>query len=164
CLVEAAGDVGHRGEEDVAEGVTLERRLGGEAIVEEAREQLFLVGEGDDAVADVAGRRHPELFAQDTRAAAFIGDGDDRRELRHRPRPLGVDVLLQTAEESGKAGSAADRNDVEAVAHDRYFFFNSVRTSFATAFSVSKTPVPFIATASNVGSPLKLSWRYISSA
>src|SRR5258706_6011169 len=45
-----------------------------------------------------------------------------------------------------------------------YFFFSSFRTSFATAFNVSDTPLPLMATASNVGSPLKLSWRYISSA
>ena len=42
-----------------------------------------------------------------------------------------------------------------------YFFFSSVNTSLATAFSVSKTPVPAMATASNVGSPLKFSCVYI---
>ena len=38
-----------------------------------------------------------------------------------------------------------------------YFFLSSIRTCFATALSVSKTPRPLGALASNVGSPLKLS-------
>jgi hypothetical protein len=38
-----------------------------------------------------------------------------------------------------------------------YFFFSSWRTSLATDLRVSKTPVPLMATASKVGSPLKLS-------
>src|ERR1044071_3672238 len=56
-----------------------------------------------------------------------------------------------------------DAVGVGRAADEDHFFFSSVSTSFATAFSVSNTPVPFIANASNVGSPLKLSWRYISS-
>src|SRR4029079_1090402 len=54
-----------------------------------------------------------------------------------------------------------DAISVGGTADADHFFFSSVSTSFATAFSVSNTPVPFIATASNVGSPLKLSWPYI---
>lgn len=41
----------------------------------------------------------------------------------------------------------------------RYFFLSSISTCFATALSVSNTPSPFGALASNVGSPLKLSCR-----
>ena len=75
---------------------------------------------------------------------------------RVRARPERADRRLVQARNRDAVG-------VGRTAEGDHFFFSSVRTSFATAFSVSKTPVPFIATASNVGSPLKFSWPYISS-
>ncbi len=44
-----------------------------------------------------------------------------------------------------------------------YFLRSSYRTCFAEAFRVSKTPMPWVATASKVGSPLVLSARYMVS-
>src|ERR1041385_1510960 len=42
-------------------------------------------------------------------------------------------------------------------------FFNSIKTSRATSFSVSKTPLPWLAIASNKGSSFLLSSRFSSS-
>src|SRR5258708_5648202 len=89
-------------------------------ITEEARQQVLLLGQRDDAVADVAGRQHAELFAQRAGAAAFVGHRHDRAEAGDRPRTISVDVAFQPAEQSRKPGAAADGDDVEAVmAHSR---------------------------------------------
>src|SRR5690349_12799875 len=143
--------------------MSLQRRLAFKPVIEKPREQLFFLGQSDDAVTDVARREHAELAAQHSGAPSVVGDGDDGAEAADAPDTFGIDVTFETAEECGEACAATDRDDVEAVFHSRatgsaggYFFFSSVRTSLATAFSVSNTPVPFMATASKVGSPLKL--------
>src|SRR5205085_7415881 len=88
-----------------------------EAVVENLREELLVVRKRDDAVAYIAGRKHSELAPQHAGRSAFVSDGDDRREPRDRRRRIGVDVDLQAAKERRESGAAADRDDVEAVAH-----------------------------------------------
>src|SRR4051812_1724578 len=96
--------------------MTAERRLAVlESIAEEARQQMLFLGQGDDAVADIARRQHPELFSQRAGTAAFVRHRHDRAELRDGPRPLSVDVAFQSAQQRREPGAAADRDDVEAV-------------------------------------------------
>ena len=48
---------------------------------EELRKHIFFFAEGDHAVAQVAGRKHIEVFAQAARGTAIVGDGYNRREI-----------------------------------------------------------------------------------
>jgi hypothetical protein len=52
-----------------------------ETELEELREQVFVLGERDHAVADVAGREHLEVFAEPAGRASVVGDGDDGGEI-----------------------------------------------------------------------------------
>ena len=79
-----------------------------EAILEEIGDERFVVGEGDETVADVARRQDAEFFLQAARTAAVVGDGDDRGEITRRP--------FETAQERGETRSAADRDDLVAAA------------------------------------------------
>ena len=74
-----------------------------EAVLEQLAHQRLRVGERDDAVADVADRRDPQLLAQDAGRAAVVGDGDDRGQVAR--------VLLEPAQERREPGSATDRDD-----------------------------------------------------
>ena len=81
-LFEAPGDFCQRGNEDVAEGVAIQFRSGlTEAILEEAGDERFVVGQGDQTVADVPGRRDVVGATDLASAAAVIGDGNNRREI-----------------------------------------------------------------------------------
>ena len=79
-LGEISGDVGERGDEEVAEAVAAELALL-EAVLEELGEEVLVFGEGDHAVAEVAGGEHVEVFAETAGGAAVVGDGDDGGEV-----------------------------------------------------------------------------------
>ena len=49
-------------------------------MVEEAARRFFFA-EGDHAVAQVAGGKHVEVFAQAAGGATIVGDGDDGGEV-----------------------------------------------------------------------------------
>ena len=106
-LVEIPRDAGQRRQEQVAEGVADQPAAVGEAVLEEAGEQVLIVGEGGDAVADISGRRDSELLAQPAGGAAVVGDGDDTRQLAQAVR---AHVVLQPAQQHRQAGAAADRD------------------------------------------------------
>jgi hypothetical protein len=128
---EIAGDSGERGEEEVAEVVALEIAVG-EAVLEELGEEVLILGEGDEAVAEVAGGEHVEALAEAAGGAAVVGDGDDggeftdeagdrlggaaragRRGLR---RWVGRgDEVLEAAQQRRKAGTAADGDDAKLL-------------------------------------------------
>ena len=129
-LGEVSGDAGEGGEEEVAEAVAFEVAVG-EAVLEEAGEEVFVLGEGDEAVADVAGGKHVEVFAEAARGAAVVGDGDDGGELADEggeilERGVGErggaggrgDKGLESAQEGGEAGSAADGDDSKLARGD----------------------------------------------
>ena len=129
-LGEVAGDAGERGEEEVAEAVAFEVALG-EAVLEEAAEQVLVLGEGDEAVADVAGGKHVEVFAEAAGGATVVGDGDDGGELADEGGEIlegGVserggaggrgDEGLETAQERGETGAAADGDDAKLARGD----------------------------------------------
>ena len=119
---------GERGDEEVAEAVALEVALV-EAVLEEPGEQVLVFGEGDHAVADVAGGKHLEVFAEAAGGAAVVGDGDDGGEVadeagsvvrrrgvaeRRRASLAGCgDVALEAAQQGGEAGAAADGDDAQ---------------------------------------------------
>ena len=106
--LEVPGNVGHGDDEEVAEGVALEPVAGAEAVLEEARHEGFGLGEGGHALADVAGGDHTEVLAQASGGTPVIGHGDNGGEV--------AGVLLESAEQHGKPGSAADGDDARAAA------------------------------------------------
>jgi len=63
-VIEAAGDVGQRRQQQIAEGVSGQRFSRREAVGEQLRKQLLLLRERDDAVADVSGRQDAQLPSQ----------------------------------------------------------------------------------------------------
>src|SRR5690606_21790574 len=106
ALLEAPGDLRHRGDEEVAEGVAGE--LGSllvEPIVEQASHQRLIVRQGHEAVPDIARRRDVEDIPDTAGATTVIRDRDDRGE---------VDVVeLEAAEEGAQPSTAADSDDIE---------------------------------------------------
>jgi hypothetical protein len=83
-------------------------------MLKQTGEQGFVLGESDDAIADVAGRQHVEFFAQASAGAAVIADGHDRaqftdfRLVRFGRSPRAADIALESFEESGQTGAATD--------------------------------------------------------
>ena len=90
-----------------------------ETMLKQAGEQGLIFGERDDAVANVARRQHVELLAQASAGAAVVADRDDGAEfadfrLAGRCQGAGSsDVALQTLEQGGQAGAAADGDDAQ---------------------------------------------------
>ena len=107
----AALDGGHGGDQQVAEGVAGQSgRLAGrlrEPVLEDLAHQRLGVGEGHDAVADVADGRDAELVAQDAGRAAVVGHGDDRGQVAR--------VLLEAPQQRREARPAADGHDPRAA-------------------------------------------------
>ena len=70
-----------RGQKQIAEAVTFESRAFVEAVTEKPGQQGFVFAEGDDAVADVAGRKHVEFLAQAAAGAAVVADRDHGAQI-----------------------------------------------------------------------------------
>ena len=109
--LEVAGHVGQGGHEEVAEAVALQAAVLGKAILEEAAHERLVVGQGDEAAADVARRQHAEAVAQQAGAAAVVGDRDHRGQVAR--------VFLEPREQHRQARAAADRHDPRAAGEAR---------------------------------------------
>ena len=82
CLAEVAGNGSHRRKEQISEAMSADALAGREAILEEPRQQRFLFGERDDAVANVTRSREIELLPKPSAGAAVVADGDNRGQIR----------------------------------------------------------------------------------
>ena len=116
-------DRSKRGQKQIAEAVAFKSRAFVEPVAEELGKQVCVFGQGDDAVADVARRKHVEFFAQPAAGAAVIADRDDGAQFADN-RVAGVGLkrfsrgrneTLQSAQESGQAGAAADRDHAQRM-------------------------------------------------
>src|SRR5215218_3478645 len=106
CPLEAAGDLGQRGDEQVAQGVSIELGTGlVESVLKESRHQRFIVGERDKTVPNIAWSRNVVGGADLACAAAVICHRYDRGN--------GDVVALQTAQQRREAGSAADGDHID---------------------------------------------------
>src|SRR6185295_11346557 len=76
--VETALELAERGEDEVAEAVTGHVPAPVEPVAEERSHRRIAVREGEETVPDVSRRQHAVRLAQAARAAAVVGDGDDR--------------------------------------------------------------------------------------
>jgi hypothetical protein len=93
-------------------------------VLEELGEQMLVLREGDEAVADVAGGKHVEVFAEAAGGATVVGDGDDGGEVADeagervavaegRNAGRGGGVALEAAEQRGEASPATDGDDAK---------------------------------------------------
>src|SRR5207249_12019711 len=84
-------------------------------MLEQTRESCFVLRERDDAVADIARRKHVELFAQASAGATIVTDCDYSAELGNircgggRGNGFGwkSSVALQSSQYCREAGAAA---------------------------------------------------------
>ena len=75
----------------------------GEAVLQKLAHEGLGIGQGDDAVADIADGRDAERLAQPARRSAVVGHGHDRRDVAR--------VFLEAAQQRRKTGPAAERHD-----------------------------------------------------
>ena len=88
---------------EVAEIVSAQPVAAGKAVIEKLGEKLLVLGEGHQAVANVAGRKYAEITPQPAGASALVSDRDHGSEARDlRPKLGGAlgfrDVVLETAQ------------------------------------------------------------------
>ena len=119
-LGEVAGHLGESGDEEVAEVVAFKVALV-EAVAEKAGDEALVFGEGDHAVAEVAGGQHVEVAAQASAGAAIVGDGDDGGQVGDEglggrlSEQTGVwHTQLEATQEGGEAGSSTNGDDAQA--------------------------------------------------
>jgi hypothetical protein len=83
---------------------------------------VLILGERDHAVADVAGGKHFEVFAETAGGAAVIGDGDYGGEIADEAGDVVTvglggggsgNVTLEAAEEGGEASASTDGDCTE---------------------------------------------------
>ena len=95
-----------------------------ETMLKQAGEQGLVFRESDDAVANVSRRKHVELLAQTSAGAAVVADRDHGAEfadfrLAGCCQGAGTgDVALESLEQGGQAGAAADGDDAQAAVDD----------------------------------------------
>jgi len=108
---------------------------GVEAVLKKAREQRFVLGEGDHAVANVARRQDAVFAAEAAGASAVIGDRDDGGEIGDGALAIrgavgaARDVFLEATEERGQARAAAESDDAREAADLRTVRFIGGRKS-----------------------------------
>src|SRR5438876_8554230 len=109
-------------------------------MLEQAGEPSFVFRESDDAVTDVAGRQHVELFPQAPAGTAVVTDRYHRAQFADLSRPglfLGAGtrgVALKTFEKSGQAGAAANGDDVESTGRRGFASRPAPRTSLRICY------------------------------
>ncbi len=81
-----------------------------EAVLEKALHPLLVLGEGEDAVADVAGREDVESHPEAAGAASVVHHRDDRRQVGGH--------LLQSTEECREPGPSAQGDDPRSLLQD----------------------------------------------
>ncbi len=111
-LGKIARHMAQRGQKQISETVSAQSAARMKTILKQTAQQRFVLRERHHAVANIAGRQHAVFAPQAARTSAVIGDRDDRGEIADRmavrflaaPR----NIMLQSAQQHGKAGAAAD--------------------------------------------------------
>ena len=101
--LQVAGDGGQGREEQIAQAVAFQALTGGKAVAEQLGEQLFLLGQGSEAIANIPRGLNAQITAQAATAAPVIGHGDNGGDA--------AAVALQTTEQGGQAGAPANGHD-----------------------------------------------------
>src|SRR5262249_27159240 len=99
----------------VAEIVAFQIAGAGEAMLEELGDQVLVFRDSNQAVANIARRKHAQFAAKTSAGAAIVAYRDDRSELGDElsftRAVIGADrVLFKTFEQGGETGPATDGN------------------------------------------------------
>jgi hypothetical protein len=127
-----SGDMGERGQEEIAEIVADEAASSVKAILKKAAKKSFIFRECHHAIANVARRKDTVLAAKAAGATSVIGDGNDGSKFRNWPVRIGVlvapsdDVFLEAAQKGGKSGASSKRYNSESVSERPRFVRFSV--------------------------------------
>ena len=98
-LVKGTGNAVHSRKEEVSEALTGQGAFR-KAVIEQLLHGWLRVGQRHNAVADIAGRQHPEILPEHSGAAAVVGDGHDGRYV--------LCIALEAAQHRRKTMPAAD--------------------------------------------------------
>ena len=101
-LFKGAADVVERQKKQISEALSLQT-AGIEPVVEQLAHGGAGIGQGKNAVADIAGGQHAKLPPQLAGGAAVVGDGDNGSDI--------LRVFLQPQKQGGKPRSPADDHD-----------------------------------------------------
>jgi hypothetical protein len=112
--------VSERGQKKISEIVADQSSAGMKTILKEPSEQRLILGKRDHAIANIARRQNAILAAQTAGAAAVVGDGNNRGEIRNGP--ISADMLIfataymlfQSAQQRGQTRAATQRHDTKA--------------------------------------------------
>ena len=105
-LVKAGHDIVQRRQQQVAQALARQRAVC-KPVGHQLAHQGFTVGQGLQAVADIAGSRHTQILPQHSGAAAVIRHSNDGSDV--------TGIQLQTPQQGTQSGSAADAHDFWAV-------------------------------------------------
>src|SRR5205814_9785627 len=94
------GNTGKRREKKISEAVAVQVAFAVESEAKQAGHEMFVFGEGDHAVSDVAGRHHTEFLAQPAGTSAVVGHRYDDRQIGR--------AILQASKKSRESGSASN--------------------------------------------------------
>ena len=101
---DVAQDFDEGGDEQVAEAVARQVAGAAEAVGEELFHEPFLIGQGDQAVAQVPWGDDIQVLADAACRTAIVGDGDDSRQV--------IGLGLEAAQHDRQARAAADDDDL----------------------------------------------------
>jgi len=122
-----------RGDQQVADGVVLERTVAGESVLQDARPgaaPFVVAAQRGESHTEVAGWQHAELFAQSSGGPPVVGDRDDSGELSGE--------MAQRREAGCQPMATTQRNDSWSVAHSRPR--SLCTTSTCTPWARSRSP------------------------
>ena len=105
-LVKAGHDIVQRRQQQVAQTLARQRTVC-KPVGHQLAHQRLTVGQGLQAVADIAGSSHPQILPQHTGAAAVIRHSNDGGDV--------AGIQLQTPQQCTQSGSAADAHNFGAV-------------------------------------------------
>src|SRR5208283_4019306 len=102
-----------RGEKEITEVVAAQSVAAGKTVIEKLGEELFVLGQGHQAVADVTGRENAEIAAQAAGTATLVCNGDNGSEPRNlRPKLGGArglgDVVLEATQNRRQTRAPTD--------------------------------------------------------
>ena len=82
-LQETTGLLGQCGQDQIAQVVAGKLAITVVAMLEQPRQQILVLGQGDETVAHVAGRRKATTTAQAARTAAIVAHRNDTGQVDH---------------------------------------------------------------------------------
>ena len=111
-LREVVRHIGERGQKQVADRMPVQTLAGAEAILKKVRQLRLVVGQGREAVSNIARRNDVEFCPQPARAPTVVRRRDDGgQSIARLVGSVREENRAKTAQNVGQAGAAANRDD-----------------------------------------------------